>query len=192
MRVDVRMRIEDRPACQSRRTVLAPRGQWSDHAAGGRHHGRLERGCCPCEPNRPDRSSAARQMARLAQRHRSCKRHERTGQPMNVLVTGGGTSAPIDDVRTHHQCVLRPIRRRDQRKLPGSRGLRLARARSLGAASPASPGPVRSRDATTLPANSIGCAAARGVEGGPRSAASRPPEIRNGRRLRPDVCTTFF
>ena len=40
---------------------------------------------------------------------------------MNVLVTGGGTIAPIDDVRTITNRLFRPIRRLDRRGLPVAR-----------------------------------------------------------------------
>ena len=43
---------------------------------------------------------------------------------MNVVVTGGGTIAPIDDVRPDRQRLVGPVLGRDHRGLPRPRGAR--------------------------------------------------------------------
>ncbi len=61
---------------------------------------------------------------------------------MNVVVTGGGTIAPIDDVRHITNVSIGPLLGGDHRGLPGARGDGLAHPRPLGAAPvpPAAPG----------------------------------------------------
>ena len=47
MRINMRMRVEDRPARQFVEQLFRLRVKWSHHAAGERHRERLERGYCP-------------------------------------------------------------------------------------------------------------------------------------------------
>ena len=62
MRVNMRMGIKDRPACQLVEQFSRNRIKWSDHAAGGRHHERLEKRLLAvrAEPARTDPLQHAR------------------------------------------------------------------------------------------------------------------------------------
>ncbi len=70
---------------------------------------------------------------------------------MNVVVTGGGTIAPIDDVRLIDQRLLGPVRRVDQRGVAGPWGLGLAHPRVVGPGSAVALRPVARSTRPTPP-----------------------------------------
>ena len=128
VRVDVRVGVEDRPARHLLEELAGRRGllRVVDRASSV---ARLEvrSGSCVRWSLETDEPRGSRLVGLLPISARADADGARTA--MNVVVTGGGTIAPIDDVRLIDQRLLGPVRGGDQRGVPGSRGVGLAHPR---------------------------------------------------------------
>ena len=156
VRVDVRVGVEDRPPRHLLEELTGGRVGRRSGGASGRRHGQLGRAPGPgsaCSQGRLPYSTS--RGPAWATTRGACKCHEKGRPAMNVLVTGGGTSAPIDDVRTITNVSSGRFAASIAESCLSRGAAGLARPRPLRPAPPAPLGPVRPRHRPTRPPSSI-------------------------------------
>ena len=179
MRVDVRMRVEDRPAAISSK---------SSRAAGS-----SEQSAASCVVMRAPHSwrggfenQAFVEPSRSTSKASDGRTEVARAPRMNVLVTAGGTVAPIDDVRQITNASTGRFAAVIAEEA-AARGRGLAPAHPAGTSTVRPPGPLRPRCRRSLRRNSTPDKASRRVVASPRSLPSRA--ARDGDRVR--VCRSL-